>query len=68
MAKYLDPKNDLTFKRVFGEQIGMEKGKSEEKKDTIINSHRAGIPAETIAVITNLTVEQVLKIIKDASN
>jgi predicted transposase/invertase (TIGR01784 family) len=56
-----------------GEVIGMEKGKTEGRaegetkktKEVIINSHRTGIPAETIAVITNLTVEQVLKIIKE---
>jgi predicted transposase/invertase (TIGR01784 family) len=50
-----------------GEQIGLEKGeakwRAEEKKDMVINSHLAGISIETIAVITNLTVEQVTEIL-----
>ena len=62
-----------------GEAIGLEKGKAEgeaERKaleakieamnaNTVISSHRAGIPPEIIAKITGLTVEQILKIIDD---
>ena len=50
-----------------GEAIGLEKGRAETKvKEEIIvlNSYRAGIPIETIAAITNLTVEQVTEILK----
>ncbi|MCL2042464.1 MAG: Rpn family recombination-promoting nuclease/putative transposase [Bacteroidales bacterium] len=35
-----------------------------EKEQTVINSHRAGIPIPTIATITNMTVEQVIEILK----
>ena len=51
-----------------GEAIGIEKGieKGEAKKteQIVINGYRAGIPIETIAVITNLTTEQVIEILK----
>ena len=46
-----------------GEAIGLEKGKAEKIKQVVLNSHRAGIPVETIAVITGLPVEQVNKIL-----
>ncbi|MCL2041688.1 MAG: hypothetical protein FWG84_06590 [Bacteroidales bacterium] len=35
-----------------------------EKEQTVLNSHRAGIPIATIADITNLTVEQVIEILR----
>jgi len=35
-----------------------------EKEQTILNSHRAGIPIATIATITNMTVEQVIEIVQ----
>jgi predicted transposase/invertase (TIGR01784 family) len=45
---------------VEGEAIGETKN----TKKVILNCHRAGIPVETIAVITNLTIEQILKILE----
>ena len=51
-----------------GESIGIEKGKIEgkieEKIDVVLNSHRAGIPIETIAIITDLTSEEITEILK----
>jgi len=45
--------------------MGEEIGETKKTKEVVLNSHKAGIPAETIAVIANITVEQVLKIIDD---
>jgi predicted transposase YdaD len=42
-----------------GEVIGLEKGKAEEKVETVKNSHKAGLPVETIAAITQLSAEEV---------
>jgi len=42
---------------------GEEKGRTETLEEVVINCYREGIPVETIAIITNLTVEQVQKII-----
>jgi predicted transposase/invertase (TIGR01784 family) len=50
--------------RTEGKAEGRAEGKTETLEQVITNSHRTGIPAETIATITNLTVEQVLKIIR----
>ena len=53
---------------VEGEAIGIEKGevigRTEEKENVVINSHKAGVPIETISTITGLTVEQVIEILK----
>ena len=43
-----------------GEAIGLEKG----KREIVINSHNKGFDIETIADITNLTIEQVNDILK----
>ena len=52
-----------------GEAIGLEKGEAigetKNLKKVVLNSHHAGIPAETIAAITNLNLEQVQKIIDE---
>ena len=47
-----------------GEAIGLEKGKTAEKAQIVINSSNAGIPIETIASITDLTVEEIMEILK----
>ncbi|MCL2040781.1 MAG: Rpn family recombination-promoting nuclease/putative transposase [Bacteroidales bacterium] len=50
-----------------GETIGREKARAENKvkeEQTVINSYHADIPTATIAAITNLTVEQVIEILK----
>ena len=63
-------KEGLEKGRAEGEAIGLEKGRAENKikeEQVVINSHRAGIPIETIAAITNLTVEQVIEILKEHS-
>jgi len=46
---------------------GLEKGEAKKTEQFVINSYRAGIPIETIAIITNLTVEQVIEILKQHS-
>ena len=46
-----------------GEAIGLEKGKIEEKIQTVINLYKEGSSIDFIAKITNLTAEEVLKII-----
>ena len=47
-----------------GEAIGLEKGRIAEKENAVINSHKAGLPVEAISSITELTVEQILEILK----
>jgi predicted transposase/invertase (TIGR01784 family) len=54
--------------RAEGEAIGIEKGevigRTAEKENVVINSHKAGVPITTISTITGLTVEQVIEILK----
>lgn len=45
-----------------GEAIGMEKGRAEEKRKIASGMKQAGIPLETIAVITGLPLEEVKSI------
>jgi len=40
------------------------KGRAEEREKMLINSHRSGLPVETISTITGLTPEQVTEILK----
>jgi hypothetical protein len=69
MAHFLDPKNDLTFKRVFGEHkhlcISLLNSMLPFKKPiiskVIVNSIRAGYSVETISTITGLTPEEIKK-------
>ena len=51
-----------------GEAIGLEKGKVEEKIDTVINCDKAGIPIETISTITGLTIEHIKIILETHKN
>ena len=53
--------------RVEGEAIGLEKGRSEEKENIVINSHHAGVPLETISSITGLTIDQITQILKNTN-
>jgi predicted transposase/invertase (TIGR01784 family) len=46
---------------------GFAKGKAKENKNIVINSHLKGIPVETIAAITNLSVEKVMEILSEQS-
>ncbi|MCL2074508.1 MAG: Rpn family recombination-promoting nuclease/putative transposase [Marinilabiliaceae bacterium] len=52
-----------------GEAIGLEKGEAigleKEKKETIIRGHNNGLSIDTIAKITDLSNEQILKILKE---
>ena len=43
-----------------GEAIGLEKGRTEEKLNLIINSYRAGLPIETISIITGLPQKEII--------
>lgn len=45
-----------------GEVVGMEKGRAEEKRKIASGMKQAGIPLETIAVITGLPLEEVKSI------
>lgn len=45
-----------------GEAVGMEKGRAEEKRKITSGMKQAGIPLETIAVITGLPLEEVKSI------
>ena len=49
--------------RAEGRAEGEVKGKAQKTKQVVFNSHRNGIPVETIALIADLTVEQVHKIL-----
>ena len=50
--------------RVEGREEGRVEGITAKTEEVVINSYNAGIAIETIAVITNLTVEQVFEILK----
>ena len=51
-----------------GEAKGLAKGeaigRTAEKENMVINSHKAGLPVEIIATIAELTVEQIIEILK----
>ena len=51
-----------------GEAIGLEKGKAigrtAEKENMVINSHKVGLPVETISSITGLTADRIIEILK----
>jgi len=46
-----------------GEAKGKTEGKAEEQQRMILNSHQAGLPVETISIITGLTPEEIKKIL-----
>ena len=48
-----------------GEAIGLEKGKAENLKEVIANGLRAGLPIETLSIVTGLTAEEIMKMIKE---
>ena len=48
-----------------GEVIGIVKGKTEKEIDFVINCDKEGIPLQTISTITNLSVEQIKKILEN---
>ena len=47
-----------------GETKGLEKGRTEERENIVINSYRAGIPIETISTITGLTNDEIVHILE----
>jgi predicted transposase/invertase (TIGR01784 family) len=47
-----------------GEAIGRAEGEAKNQKTVVVNSHRAGLPIETIATITGLTVDEISKILQ----
>ena len=51
-----------------GKEEGLAEGRAEglakKTKEIVFNSRREGIPIETIAIITNLTIEQVVEILE----
>jgi predicted transposase/invertase (TIGR01784 family) len=52
---------------VEGEAIGLEKGRkelTELQENVVINSHKAGLPVETISSVTGLTPWQITEILK----
>ena len=46
----------------------LRQGKAEEKKQTALNCQKAGLPLETLASITNLTIEEVKIILESHKN
>jgi hypothetical protein len=44
---------------------GEAKGKAKERKQIVLKSHHAGLPEETIAIITGLTIREIREIIKN---
>ena len=71
MAKYLDPKVDLTFKRIFGDHpellINFLNSVMPFAPDRLIVSVE-GYSIETIAQFTDLSTDQVAKILKEKEN
>jgi len=46
---------------------GVFKGRTEKEIEVVINSHKTGLPMETIATITGLTIEEIKKILNNHS-
>ena len=51
-----------------GLEKGLEKGRAEERVNVVINSHRAGLPVETISTITGLMHEEIIHILMREAN
>jgi predicted transposase/invertase (TIGR01784 family) len=51
-----------------GLQQGLEQGIAQNRRDTILNAHQAGLPAETIAHIVQLDVAQVQAVLAQLGN
>ena len=45
-------------------ETAFEDGRAKEQENTVLNSYRAGIPIETISIITALTPDQITEILK----
>ena len=50
-----------------GYDTGLNNGRIEEKHEIVINMHKENIPIETIAKCTNLSCEDVMKVIEEES-
>jgi predicted transposase/invertase (TIGR01784 family) len=57
-------KKGLEKGRTEGEAIGLKKGKIEEKEEAVIRGHHAGCSIENISLITGLSTEQIIQILK----
>jgi len=51
-----------------GEAIGMEKGRTEALRETALNFLREGIPAEVIALVTGMTLDEITTLGKEAKS
>ncbi len=51
-----------------GIEIGVRQGIEKEKKETVLNSHQAGLSVDIISQITNLSIEEIELIIEENSN
>ena len=58
-------KNALAFSKEEGFNIGIEKGKEEEKKILIANFYKQGVAVSSIARAVSWSEEKVLKLIKE---
>ena len=59
MKRYLDPKADLTFKKIFGEHPDLVKGMMKEKLEMAKKMKAAGMPLALIIELTGLTEEAI---------
>lgn len=66
--EFVDPKNDVAFKKIFGSEElareegreeGLQKGREEEKHSLIFNMHKNGMSVEQIATITGLSIDEI---------
>jgi hypothetical protein len=57
MSKYLDPKADLTFKKVFGEHRA--EGEKQKAFEMAVKMKRKGYSVEDICEISGLSPEEI---------
>ena len=59
MAKYLDPKADVTFKKVFGEHDAAMAKMRQDKLQTARNLKSMNLTIEQIATVTGLAAAEI---------
>ena len=53
----------MTERSIIGD--AMKKGREEKNVETVINSNNAGLPVETVSIITGLTIDEIKRIIEN---
>ena len=61
MGRYIDPRTDFGFKRLFGQE-----GCQEEKRETARSMARRGLDLALIQEVTGLSVGEITQLIEDS--